>query len=828
MAGTSAPLSVLEVYLNTNPMTNAAKAGAKAAREIGFEARILGRDILRLSGVVDSFAGLFMKGWSMMASSSLNLGAAMEDINWAIEDIAASIGDALSPILEVVADIMEKVADAFEGLPDPLKMIIGLVILGGIVFLTLTGLIAKLFGALTMLRGTMKATTKDASSLFDKFRSAFPWLQGNISQMEKLAILNGTLQDKNTALISAQLKLKDTNKELNKVMNTQLLTGTDQSTMTEGQKKRLAELQAQQAKYSNEVVTTKEEIAKLTTERDGATKGEKAEKKETKGLGDIFKSIGSTIKNLIFTFGPMIILFLALGPIIELISPILEAIGDAFGDVFERLEPVVDMIVDFIVNNEELVVAILLSLAGVMLFAKFIPSLTGALGKLGGVLGKVATPADEAGDALTGTGASAWKNIAALAALVLAITPLLLAINEILKTIGTFKFSLAELFGYLGTLSVNILAIVGALVFMIRGLSSVSTDAYKAVGVLIALSFAVDILIGTLTLFLTAVGAAGLTLPEVVGFLLSMASSVGILMAVMVGAFKSLGDFSAELLKGSAVLMVLTVPILIIIGAFTLLLYALAALGTDLPTFVATLFSMVAAISLLIGVMVGLVMVLGPIAPMAMMGAVVLLMLSAVVFILAGAFFLFAAGVQLLANAFTTALVAVATFLPAIIGLLPQIVGAVGGIIGLAGAFMLLGFALLFAVPGLILGAISLALLAGTIGLLAVAIVALAAALYMIPAWATGFVGGILGGIGGLFGMIPKLQGGGIVEKGGIAYLEPAEVVIPKGGGGAGTGPGSIYNTYNITATIREDADIDKLAKKISEKQSKEYGSRVY
>jgi hypothetical protein len=828
MGGTSAPLSVLEVYLNTNPMTNAAKAGAEAAKNLGFEARILGRDVLRLSGVVENFAGIFMKGWTMMTASSLNLGAAMEDINWALEDIAASIGDALSPILEVVADILDKVADAFEGLPDPLKMIIGLVILGGIVLLTLTSLFMKFWGALTMLRGTMKATSKDASNLFNTFRNAFPFLKGSISNTEKLAMIQGSLTDKTIALNLAQQQLKNTRKEIQKIVNENLLSGADENTMNADKAKKLADLRAEEAKQQDTIIGTKEEMSKLKKEREALNKGEAKGKKEGKGVADVFKSIGGTIKNLVMTLGPMAILFLAMGPIIELITPIFEAIADAFETVFESLEPVIDMIVDFIENNQELVVAILLSLAGVMLFAKFIPGFTSTLGKLGDKFGLITSQAEGTGDAVTGTGTSAWKNIAAFAALVLALTPLLLSINEILKTIGTFKMSLGDLFGYLGTLSVNIIAITGALVFFIKSMSGMQADTYKAVGVLIALSLAVDILIGMFTLFLTVVGNAGMSVSEVVGFLFSMAGAIGSLMGIMTGIIVILNAFSGQIMQGAAAMIVMVIPILMLMAGFTGMFAALGAMGGNMGDLIAVMYGFVGAVLALFTGMAVLVVVFSALAanPFVWLGVGLMYALAGAALLAAVAFLIFSVAVQNLANAFISVMTASGGFFTSLITSVPQIAVALGMILALGAAFLGLGLSLLIAMPGLFLGAAGIAMVASSIGLLALAIGALAGALNSIPAWATGMVGGIAGLIGGVMGAIPMLQAGGVVEKGGIAYLEPAEVVIPPGG--AVRGAGSIYNTYNIQATIREDADIDKLAKKISEKQSKEYGGRVY
>jgi hypothetical protein len=820
---------MLVVNLNTNPLTNAAKAGEKAARNLGFEARILGRDIMRLSSIVTTFADIFMKGWTMMTSSSLNLGAAMEDITWALEDIAGTIGDALSPVLEVVGDILSQVADAFEGLPEPVKLIIGLFILGAVVVLTLVSLFAKLFGALTMLRGTMKSTSKDASNLFNTFNKYFGFLKGGITSTEKLAQINGALIDTEKKMIISQFNLKKVRGDINKIVKQNLLTGVDENSMNAEKITQLADLRAKESAYSDEIIKAKADTAALNKESEGLSKGEKKQKKEGKGIGDVFKSIGSSIKNLVMVLGPMAILFLAMGPLFELLAPIFEAVGEAFENVFESLEPVIDMIVDFIEHNEALVVAILLSLAGVMLFAKFIPGFASTLGKIGGAFGQVAKGADETGDALTGTGTSAWKNIAALAALVVALVPLLLAINEILKTIGLFKMSLTDVFGYLGTLSVNIIAITGALVFFIRSLSGVQADTFKAVGVLIALSGAVDLMIGMFTLFLYVIGQSGMSITEVVGFLFSMAGAISLLMGVMTGIIIVLNAFSPIVMKGAIAMVAMTVPILMLMAGFTGMFAAMGTMGGNVWEMIAAMYAFVGATLALFYGMMTLAISFAALSaiPFVWMGVALMAALAGVAFLAATAFLVFSAGVQNLANAFINVMNASTGFFNSIIGSIPQMALALGIILGLGIAFVTLGMALLIAMPGLFLGAAGIAMVALSIGLLAGAIGALAGALNAIPGWATGIVGGIAGFIGGIMGGIPMLQAGGVVEKGGIAYLEPAEVVVPPGGGG-GIGAGSIYNTYNIQATIREDADIDKLAKKISEKQSKEYGGRVY
>jgi hypothetical protein len=275
-------------------------------------------------------------------------------------------------------------------------------------------------------------------------------------------------------------------------------------------------------------------------------------------------------------------------------------------------------------------------------------------------------------------------------------------------------------------------------------------------------------------------------------------------------------------------MIVMVIPILMLMAGFTGMFAALGAMGGNMGDLIAVMYGFVGAVLALFTGMAVLVVVFSALAanPFVWLGVGLMYALAGAALLAAVAFLIFSVAVQNLANAFISVMTASGGFFTSLITSVPQIAVALGMILALGAAFLGLGLSLLIAMPGLFLGAAGIAMVASSIGLLALAIGALAGALNSIPAWATGMVGGIAGLIGGVMGAIPMLQAGGVVEKGGIAYLEPAEVVIPPGG--AVRGAGSIYNTYNIQATIREDADIDKLAKKISEKQSKEYGGRVY
>jgi hypothetical protein len=73
-------------------------------------------------------------------------------------------------------------------------------------------------------------------------------------------------------------------------------------------------------------------------------------------------------------------------------------------------------------------------------------------------------------------------------------------------------------------------------------------------------------------------------------------------------------------------------------------------------------------------------------------------------------------------------------------------------------------------------------------------------------------------------GAIPTMATGGYVTKGGVAMLHPAEVVVPAGEAGRIVN----YNTFHIEGTVREEADIAKIAEAVAKKQNSEYGSRTY
>jgi len=66
---------------------------------------------------------------------------------------------------------------------------------------------------------------------------------------------------------------------------------------------------------------------------------------------------------------------------------------------------------------------------------------------------------------------------------------------------------------------------------------------------------------------------------------------------------------------------------------------------------------------------------------------------------------------------------------------------------------------------------------------------------------------------------VPKVQRGGFVERGGLAYLHPAEIVVPYREPVPSTGEIVINNIFNVEATVREEADIYRIAEELSRLQ---------
>lgn len=639
--GASAPLSTLEVYINNQPLVQATKVGDQETKRLANSMRMLGRDILRLGGLVNKYGTWFSKAFNLMKESSLDLGGAMEDIQWAMEDIFATIGDAIAPIFEILADIAEQVADAFEAMPDSLKTIIGLFLVGGMIGLQLFRVFTDLYGSMLLLKGMFKGTSGEVSGLWNWLVKLNPFMKETASTSQALATIQQQMQ-----VTEAQLAL-ETSK-----WSESLLKGDIAAN-----------------KHLKNIQNLQDQIKTMRVEQANLQKGEKSATKTTKKAGKGMTGWAATIGKTVAFMGVLAGLMLILSPIIELLAPIFESIGEALEVFFEPLEPIIDAIAEWIDENPELAASLLIGVVGALI--ALLALKTPIFGFLSGMLGK---GTDVIGMADKGS-VSFLKLAAAIAIIALSLVPLILAFKEFLVAMKQNNITIPEAIGYLFALGGAIIFIVGILI---------------ALGVILAPTLP---LMAGLALILLAAGAA------------AMMFGAGILFAGMGVKFASEGLL--QLVK--------------YIPQVLALIPALFALSTA----------------------------------MGLLGA------ASVVFSIAG-------------------------------------LGAMMSLLGIAAGFTVL----------------------------AASILLVAAALRAIPEWARGFVGGIAGLFSGIFGAVPVLQEGGIVERGGIAYLEPAEVVTPAGG--AAPGAGTIYATFHIEGTVREEADLDRIADAVIKKLQEQYETRSY
>jgi hypothetical protein len=284
-------------------------------------------------------------------------------------------------------------------------------------------------------------------------------------------------------------------------------------------------------------------------------------------------------------------------------------------------------------------------------------------------------------------------------------------------------------------------------------------------------------------------------------------------MGTATGASKGLGT---ELLKVAGAIAIISLSLVPLIYAFRDFLVAMVQNNITIPQVVGYLFALGGAIIFLVGVMLVLAMIAAPLAPALFIVALVMLMLGAAALLVGAGMYLAGLGIQFAAQG-----------LMSMVGYIPQLAMMVPILFALASGFGLMGIAAgIFALTGLLAGG-SLMVIAVGLTMVAGAIYVLAGALATIPDWARGLAGGILGFFGGVFGAIPRLQAGGLVERGGIAYLEPAEVVTPAGGG---PGRQTVYLSGPLVSveSVRSDADIDMIAKKVDEKLRESYSRRTY
>lgn len=358
--------------------------------------------------------------------------------------------------------------------------------------------------------------------------------------------------------------------------------------------------------------------------------------------------------------------------------------------------------------------------------------------------------------------------------------------------LGLLVFLLYK-FGIAGKIAETVTkGVGGALEKATEPMKKMGESTWKTTLAQAALVAAVALLIYALTNFFGTLLSAGVGIWEAVGALAAVFAAIIAFIAGLSACLYVISSFKGQLLEGVLALLVMVGAVSLLAFAFTSLL----AILSQLPGGTAALWELILVMTVAIGVLTFFAVILGTLAGPALLGAVVLLVLAAAVLVLAEGMTRLAVGLTLMN----------AGLLP-LLEHLPEIFALGAALFALATGATALGLSSVLAAAGVFV--------------LSAAVFALAAALsaLLIPLGAIKLLGGEAAVVEAIK-RLPTLQKGGIVEKTGIAVVHEGEMVIPPGGAPAG----QIYNTFYISATIREEADINKLAKEINRLQKTEIG----
>jgi len=423
----------------------------QAMTRLGYNLRLAGRDLMRMGGQLDR-VGQYFKGFAgNVFKSSDIMGDAFDDIQLAWQDVFEETG-----IIDSFAGAMEGLAEIIEANP---------ILAWGAMALFVFGQIASSLGILFKLIGFMNLAVGATLSA----RSAgLGWAESIKYTIQALLLQNEAIKEniKKKALAAAE---------------TRKLGGASQQA---GKKWKQSTLFQE--------------------------KSEKESKKQKKGL----KGLGKTLLFGISALSGLIVGMTLIGPIMEAVAPIFEAIGDAVTDVFDALEAsgIIDWIVDFIENNKELVVAMLVAVAALPLLISGVKTLGPLLGKLGGKF-KIVTDIFKGGGEAGETASGGFnKTLLAIAAILPSIVGLVWAFTEFIKVVSKAGFTISEIGVLLALMTANVGAIVTVVGVLSKFLSGLNQMGWGTVAMVAALMSGAVALALAFSHFLEVAAATGFNL----------------------------------------------------------------------------------------------------------------------------------------------------------------------------------------------------------------------------------------------------------------------------------------------------------------------------
>lgn len=324
-------------------------------------------------------------------------------------------------------------------------------------------------------------------------------------------------------------------------------------------------------------------------------------------------------------------------------------------------------------------------------------------------------------------------------------------ITLIILALGTILLLLTK-FGFLGKLvSAGVGKLTGAFEILTGPLGKAGKAAWKNTLANAALVAAIALLIYAIGNFFGTLLGMGVGLWEAVAALGAVLLAIlGFIVGLGLAA-KMLSTLGPEIWVGIAAIAGLALVAVLLTWALTQLLVPLM----EMPGGIANLYLLEGAIIVLLVAFAGLTLFLGAFAPLALMGASVMLILAVAALVFGAALWVAGAGIQLAAGGMAI-----------LASNLDKISALIGPMFSLAAAILALGAAGFVAFGGLML-------LATAIFALSAALMALVVPLGIIRA---------LGGEGAVVAVIerlPAFQEGGIITRGGVAVVHAGEEIRP-------------------------------------------------
>lgn len=676
----------------------------RAMMKLGYNLRLTGRDLMRMGGSLRNLSKFFMGFSKNVFSSSDIVQDALGDVQYALLDVAEASG-----FLDTIVNALEWLADTIEAMP----------ILGQVLAISFAiGLVVMLLSKIFMLVGFMRLLVG-------------AWLSARTAGLG----FGGSL------------------KFIFKALTGQL-----------GAWKKELEIEALAEAQSKATTEQKKKEAKATEKSAKAKKKETTQAKKSKrGLMGILTAGVMAIG----VFAGMALAMGAMGPIMEATAPIWEALGEVFewfGDLLEETG-IIDWIADFIRNNKELVISLLLAFAalpliisGIKVLGPLIGKLTDKLGGLTKFFGGTSDAVTDTGGALDKTGGGFNKTLLLIAAILPSLVLLVHAFIDFLKVVKETGISLDELFGILEILVLNLGEVVAIVTAASKFLGQFQEIGWSNIIVLGELLASLILLVYAFADFVRVAGESGFTASELAGLITALSQNLNSIIAVIGAVTYFLGTMKDIGWEAVAMVIALGLMTIGLVTAFTRFLEVAASTGfqvgeivTILDRLTIAVIGFIAAISIAVIVMAALVPAAVAAAPI----VAILLGIGAAAFLIGAGFLLAGLGVKFAAEGIAL-----------LIGYVPQVLALGPALFGVAAGMFAVGSAGLVAAGGI-------AAFAGSLFLLSAALTALMVPLGIVRA---------LGGPGAVLTVIekiPMLEKGGIVTAPGLAYLHPNEAVTP-------------------------------------------------